>query len=328
MNPLNKQAVREEVERISESRLTTVVKKGYDTIVEVKNVAGTVWNTNSAGAAYILGDITSSLFRIATEIFKSSRMIRFVAARVRLIALFSIPFAFVGMCRNGRKMAIGEDRANSGINFAQNLGWFADSTDATIRLMLEFGQQSVTTNQLLSQAIAPLVGISLGSHFISFGWNVYAICKNSRNVTNLDALFLDKASLAKSLNVEEDKVLKAVNNDEVSAKKAFGDRFKAKIVFHSLCVLALAVSAVSLALLAAGTAIMIASNVVISAAMISALGSIIYLGALVYELNSESKLDAYLGAEQNPWKSYAVLAGVISLMSIPVLVAGKIIKTR
>jgi hypothetical protein len=312
-----RQKVEETIEPIQESRVTSVAGESYRTIQKVRKVISAMWNIQSAGTAYILSDITSRIFKIGAALYERSKAIQYLAAQTRLISLFSIPFALYNTVHYAQKVAVNEERATSGIYFAQSLGWLADSTLGVLNVL----HQAPLISEIAKVAISPLMGVSFGANLISLGWNSYGVYRNTQNLKNFDNFVLDmEQSEFKELFSLDAELIKAkLRTDDTAAETALKDRIKSKITNHKLNILAIIIGG-------AGLAILIGTGGGAMAAAVGALGSMTYLGALVHDIKAKSKLEAYFELPENKWQTNAMMIGTLSLIAVPVMVTKNLIK--
>jgi hypothetical protein len=309
---------RERFQPVLESKLSSVIGQAYSTIQKVRAVTRAIWNTQTAGAAFILSDITSRIFRIGIAIYEQSKIIQYVAAQARLVSLFSIPFAAYNTLFYANKVALKDDTVNSGIYFAQSLGWFADSTLGVFNAL----QANPIVAQVAQISIAPLMGVSLGASVISFFWNGYGVYRSGQHLENFDAFINDPNQLEfrELFQIDAQTIADKMKSDKSKTENALKGRIHSKIVSHKLCMLAIAVAGLGLgALLAPGYGV--------AAAALGALGSVLYLGSMVYELRAKGKLEAEFELSENKWQKQATIIGTLSLIAIPVLFTRNLIES-
>jgi hypothetical protein len=311
------QKINEKTEPIRESKMTTVMGQSYTTLQKVRKVVNELWNIQSAGTAYILSDVTSRIFKIGVELYEKSKLIKYLAAQARLISLFSIPFALYNTLYYAEKIAVNEERATSGIYFAQSLGWLADSTLCVLNVLKE----APVISEIAKVAVSPLMGVSFGANVINLCWNGYGIYRNTHHLKNFDSFVLDmeQNEFKELFSIDAELIKAKLRTDEKTAETELKNRIKSKIINHELNMLAIVIGGV-------GLAILIGTGGGVLAAAVGALGSTTYLIGLIHDIKAKSKFEAYFELPENKWQTNAIIIGTLSLIAIPVIITKNLIK--
>lgn len=308
---------KERYNAISESKVKDVLRQGYETLQKIQSAVKLIWNRQSVGTLSFLGNLSSHILHIGEKIYKNNRIVKFVAAKVQLVSLFSIPFAAYNAYSYGKEMVEKKEFVQSGINFAESVGWLADSGASALRIGAEYMPLDPVAKAAAHTAIQGLVGVALGANVITLSMHALGIYKNSVDLKNLDRLGANPL-FEEKFNVTADKYREKLNVDEAATKKILKDRIRSKITNHALNILAILVST-------AGLGVFLAFGGGIAVGVIGAVSAVIYLTAVVYEVKAKSDFEAYFDRPVNNWKKIALVAGVITLIALPLVVVRNLI---
>lgn len=312
--------VEDQLQKMSDSRLTTVAYFGYEAFTSTQEVTSALWTKRSVTSSYFINDLTRTFFQIANEYREINRAIHFVETTLPWVGITTIPFGMHGVFHYTRNLFMQEDIAESGVYLGQYLGWLATSTIGVLKTAGDLSLFSFSTREWLHASIHPLSQINIASYGLSLTAHIYGLHENFALMKKTASKIqkMDEKTLKEVFHVEGSAIKHSLNNNFKGTIEVLKGRIASKIQNHRLNILAISI-------LGIGLAILTYSGFQVAAGTISITGSVINLAAMVYELNEESKLEKFLCIAQNEYKKHAITIGVLSLFSIPLLVTGKVV---
>lgn len=309
------------LQRVRRSRVITISGMAISSLSNLTHL-NSLWNSSSAGGAHLLRKLLERTIDVIGQVTKTKPLIN-LAQRIKIVAIVSLPFAAKGMCTYGKNIIQGKNTAISGVYFAQSLGWFCDTSITVLSAVRKIPGVSPLAQSIIQQAIVPLGGVVVGAGIVGIGWHGYGI-KCAKDIQQDIPKYVNESTDEELLDTfgldQEDDAAGAVKLVKEAAadrkkKSALEGRAKSKIIYHSLAIVALTVSTVAMVVLMVNPVGIVGTSLLV-------IGTAVSLSAALYDMRAQHNFEKKIGIEQDKWKKFAFIAGVVSLIAIPVVAIG------
>lgn len=305
------------VRKVSDSRIATIASFGYETYVSTRDILSVIWKTKSVATASFLNDVSRTIALVVSDYVELNRVIRFVERRMPLVGVAGAPFALYGVVKNGLNLANNDALTESGVLFGQYLGWLANTMIGALKIARDHTTFEISTKVWFNAAINPLANLAIVSYGITFIAHVYGLHENYelldsyKNIPKMSVKRLEEA-----FHIDGNFIKGRIQGARKVTIDALKGRVQSKITNHKLNMLAISV-------LGIGLAVQLMTGITLAAGAISITGSMISLGAIVYDLYEELNMERSLQSHHNEYKKYSIGIGLVSLVLIPGFVLSK-----